>query len=53
MDSFQTDGTWQMFPLTSFHLVVLFHMPKHFNDMVLQAFAGLAELMEQGSYRAE
>lgn len=36
MDSFHSDSTWQTFPLT-FHftllpfLVVLFHMPKHFN----------------------
>lgn len=28
-------------------------MPKHFNDIGFQAFSGLAELMEQGSYRAE
>lgn len=34
-------------------LVVLFHMPKHFNDIGFQAFSSLAELMEQGSYRAE
>lgn len=37
----------------SSHLFVLFHMPKHFNDIGFQAFSGLAELMKQGSYRAE
>lgn len=34
-------------------LLVLFHMPKHLNDICFQAFSGLAELMERGSYRAE
>lgn len=33
--------------------VVLFHMPKHFNDIGFQAFSGLDGLMEQGSYRAK
>lgn len=28
-------------------------MPKLFNDKGFQAFSGLAELVEQGSYRAE
>lgn len=28
-------------------------MPKHFNDKGFQAFSVLAELMDQGSYRAE
>lgn len=53
-NSFHTDGTWQTFPLTYRpSLVVLFHMPKLFNDKGFQAFSGLAELVEQGSYRAE
>lgn len=34
-------------------LFVVFHMPKHFNDTGFQVFSGLAELMKQGSYRAE
>lgn len=57
MDSCHTDTPDNISSHIQFHpppiSCVLYHMPKHFNNVGFQAFSSLAELMEQGSYRAE
>lgn len=57
MDSCHTDTPDNISSHIQFHpppiSCVLYHMPKHFNNVGFQAFSSLAEMMEQGSYRAE